>query len=103
LGVNLLLKLAVFVLESGQFSFLRPGHVAHHSFHYLPALSAAEDAAGSGNGRSYEHVHGTACQRVRSLGVPLAAPGAQFLIQQTATEVNAVKRKLLHCLGELEG
>jgi hypothetical protein len=58
---------------------------------------------GSGNGRSYEHVHGTACQRVRSLGVPLAAPGAQFLIQQTATEVNAVKRKLLHCLGELEG
>jgi hypothetical protein len=28
--------------------------------------------------------------------------GAQFLIQQTATEINAVKRKLLHCLGELE-
>ena len=25
--------------------------------------------------------------------------GAQFLIQQVATEINAVKRKLLHCFG----
>jgi len=29
--------------------------------------------------------------------------GAQFLIQQVATEINAVKRKLLHCFGELQG
>jgi hypothetical protein len=35
--------------------------------------------------------------------VPLVArQGAQFLIQQVATEINAAKRKLLHCLGELQ-
>jgi hypothetical protein len=28
--------------------------------------------------------------------------GAQFLIQQVATEINAVTRKLLHCLDEFE-
>ena len=81
---------------------LEVDHVAHHSFRYLSVPGAAEHAhwfSPTGDpmciGEPVNERGHAGCLELRQ--------GAQFLIQQVATEINAVKRKLLHCFGELQG